>query len=56
METNNNQFSALRFKVDTIAEYRRVKLATEASLGHEITHDEFMKHLIKKAMADILIK
>ena len=52
MDTKNKeQYGGFRFKLDTIAEYRRIKLATEASLGHEITHDEFMNILLKKAMA-----
>lgn len=52
MDTKKEQYGGLRFKVDTIAEYRRIKLATEGSLGHEISHDEFMNILLKKAMTD----
>lgn len=52
MDTKKEQYGGLRFKCDTIAEYRRIKLATEGHLGHEISHDEFMQFLLKKAIAD----
>lgn len=51
MDTKKEQYGGLRFKLDTIAEYRRIKLATEGSLGHEISHDEFMNILLKKAVS-----
>ena len=49
---NEEKYGAIRVKQSTIAEYRRLKLATEGSLGHEISHDEFMKILLRKAMMD----
>ena len=49
---NEEKYGAIRVKQSTIAEYRRLKLATEGSLGHEIPHDEFMKILLRKAMMD----
>lgn len=50
MENEEEKYGAIRVKNGTIAEYRRLKLATEGSLGHEITNDEFMKILLEKAM------
>lgn len=49
---NKEMYGAIRVKHSTITEYRRLKLATEGSLGHEISHDEFMQILLRKAMMD----
>lgn len=45
-----NQFGSFRLKYRTIAELKKLKLNTEASLGHELSNDEFVQMLIKIAI------
>ena len=45
-----DQFGSYRLKYKTIAELKKLKLNTEASLGHELSNDEFVQMLIKIAM------
>ena len=46
------QFGAFRLKYKTIAALKKLKLATEGSLGHELTNDEFMEILVFKATGE----
>ena len=50
MGNEDEKYGAIRVKNSTIAEYRRLKLATEGSLGREVTNDEFVRFLLEKAM------
>ena len=50
MKNEDEKYGAIRVKNSTISEYRRLKLATEGSLGREITNDEFVRLLLEMAM------
>ena len=52
MENEDEKYGAIRVKNSTISEYRRLKLATEGSLGREITNDEFVRLLLERVMKE----
>lgn len=52
MENDDEKYGAIRVKNSTIAEYRRLKLVTEGSLGREITNDEFVRLLLERVIKE----
>ena len=49
-EKDNEKFGSIRVKNGTIAEFKRLKIATENSFGHEFTNDEFVRFLLNLAL------